>query len=146
MNRRDFIKGALLTTGVFATGRSGVFAQEKKGELLRLKNWKNPTPLEQKHVPGIQAPAKVTANKWFDVKVDVGFMQEHPSTHEHWITMIKLLVDGKEVARTDYRTGGVFPSSASFTIELEKTAKIEAVENCNLHGTWISEAVTVVAE
>ena len=95
MKRRDFIKGVLLTTTVLAAGRPQVFAREGHGNLNRLKNRENPSVLEQKHVPGIEAPVKVPADKWFDVKVRVGYMKEHPSTTRHWIRLIKLLVDGE---------------------------------------------------
>ena len=143
MKRRDFIKKSVLTAAVFAAGRSSVFAQSGHGKFMRLENRGNPTGLEQKHVPGIEVPAKVSAGKWFDVKVRVGFMKEHPSTPGHWITMIKLLVNGKEVAKQDFKTGGVSASSAVFTIKIAEASKIEAVEDCNLHGTWISDPVTI---
>ncbi len=143
MKRRDFIKRGVLTAAVFAAGRSPVFAQSGHGKFMRLENRGNPTSLEQKHVPGIEAPAKVSAGKWFDLKVRVGFMKDHPSTPGHWITMIKLLVDGKEAAVHNFKTGGVSASAASFTIRLQKTSTIEAVENCNLHGTWISDPVKI---
>ncbi len=145
MNRRNFIKGAVLTAATLASGKS--FANEykkiKEKELLRLKNIENPSVLEQKHVPGIEAPNKVSPNDWFDVKVKVGFLKEHPSTPEHWITMIKLLVDGEAVAKNKFKVGGVSPSSTRFRVRLEKTSTIEAVENCNLHGMWISDPVRI---
>jgi superoxide reductase len=143
MKRRDFIKRSVLTAAVFAAGKSPLFAQSGYEKFMRLENRENPTGLEQKHVPGIEAPAKVSADKWFDVKVRVGFMKEHPSTSGHWITMIKLLVDGKEVAVHNFKTGGVSASEALFTIRLQRTSTVEAVENCNLHGTWISGPVKI---
>ena len=143
MKRRDFIKGMFLTTTVLAAGRSPVFAREGYGNLKRLENREAPSVLEQKHVPGIDAPGKVPADKWFDVKIRVGFMKEHPSTPGHWITMIKLLVNGEEAAKQDFRTGGVSASSALFTIKIAEASKIEAVEDCNLHGTWISDPVKI---
>ena len=143
MKRRDFIKGVILTTTVLAAGRPQVFAYDGHGNLKRLENRENPSALEQKHVPGIEAPAKVPADKWFDVKVRVGYKKEHPSTTGHWIRLIKLLVDGKEVSRHTFETGGVSPSATTFTIELAKTSKIEAVADCNLHGVWISDPLEI---
>jgi superoxide reductase len=145
MNRRSFIKGALLTAGVLASGNSlaGESAKTKDKELLRLKNKENPSVLEQKHVPGLELPERAAPDEWIDVKVNVGFMKEHPSTPEHWITKIKLLADGNTIAKTSYKTGGVSPSSATFRIRLKKTSTLEAVEHCNLHGTWISDPVTI---
>ena len=96
-------------------------------------------------MPGIKTPGSVKAGEWFDVKVKVGFMKDHPSTPGHWITVIKLIVDGNEAAKSTFRTGGIAGSVAVFRIKLDRTATLEAKENCNLHGTWISEPVIVKA-
>ena len=148
MNGREFIKGALLTAAFLSSGRA--FGGDKdegggSGEkgLLRLQNREDPSVLEQKHVPAIESPGQVKKGEWFDVKVKVGYMMEHPSTQDHWITYVKLLADGQEIARMDFLVGGVSSSSATFSIKLDATTKLEAIENCNLHGTWISDPVTV---
>ncbi len=150
MNRREFIKGAVLTAAFLSSGKAlaGIYdedeGEESGGEdLLRLQNRENPSVGEQKHVPAIEAPGQVKKGRWFDVKVKVGFMKEHPSSRKHWITYIKLLVNGQEVAKTQFPVGGVSASSANFRIRLGETSKIEAIENCNLHGTWISDPVTI---
>ncbi|MEW6602329.1 MAG: desulfoferrodoxin family protein [Nitrospirota bacterium] len=147
MKRRDFIKGALLSTAVVAASAGKIFAeaggQHGGMDMNRLKNPESPSALEQKHVPGIDAPATVKSGEWFDVRVKVGFMQEHPSTSGHWITMIKLLADGNEVAETDFKSGGISAPYATFRIRLEKSSTIEAVENCNLHGAWASQPVSI---
>ncbi len=143
MKRRDFIKGAILTTTIFAAGRPPVFAKQRNEDLNKLENRENPSALEQKHVPGVDAPAKVPADKWFDVKVKVGYKKEHPSTTGHWIRLMKLLVNGEEVARHTFETGGVSPSASTFTIELAKTSKVEVIADCNLHGVWISDPVEI---
>jgi len=119
------------------------FADNYKGSLKRLSNKDNPTELEQKHVPALEAPGSVKTGEWFDVKVNVGFMKEHPSTPRHWINMIKVLVDGKEVGESRFRTGGVTGPVALLRVKLDRTSNLEAIENCNLHGTWISEPVIV---
>lgn len=141
MERRNFIKGALMAAAVMASGKT--FAGEyEKGEgrkVQKLLKKEKLSTLEQKHVPGIEAPVAVKAGEWFDVRVKVGFMEEHPSTPEHWITMIKLQVDGNEIAGSSFPVGGAAAPVATFRIKLDKTSQIEAVENCNLHGTWMSE-------
>ena len=146
MKRREFLKGAILSMALLASGEAlatkGYSGIGKKG-LLRLKNRENPTVLEKKHVPGIDVPDKVTKDEWFGVKVRVGFMTVHPSTPKHWIDEITILVDGVEVAGTDFKVGGVSAPEASFKIRLNKTSTIEVIENCNLHGRWISDPVTV---
>ncbi|MCG6553385.1 MAG: class II SORL domain-containing protein [Candidatus Magnetominusculus sp. LBB02] len=141
MNRREFITGAAAAGVVLASGK--VYAGEDKSEPMRLNSKDNPTELEQKHVPLIEAPDKAKAGQWIDVKVKVGFMKDHPSTPEHWITYVKLLADDKEIAKAEYPVGGIVSSSAVFKIKLDKTVKLEVVEHCNLHGTWISESVKV---
>jgi len=143
MDRREFIKGAILTAAFFSSGRALAYAKPRKEGLLKLQNREDPSVLEQKHVPAIESPGQVKKGEWFDVKVKVGFMMEHPSSPDHWITSIKLLVDGQEIAKTEFPVGGVSAPSATFRIRLERTSKIEAVENCNLHGTWISDPVRV---
>jgi superoxide reductase len=147
MKRRDFIKGALLTTAALTSRRA--FAGEGYGDmstmegLNRLQDEKNPTVSEQKHVPGIVIPDTVKPGTWFDVKVKVGFLKEHPSTAGHWITMIKLHADNRELAWSHFRKGGVTAPVATFRIRLDRTTTLQAIENCNIHGTWISSPVEV---
>jgi superoxide reductase len=147
MNRREFIKETLLTTAVLASVSGKAFAGEygeiSKKDINRLKNKKTPSIGEQKHVPAIEAPDTIRSGSWFDVKIKVGFKKEHPSTPGHWITMIKLIADGKEVAKTGFKTGGISAPTTTFRIRLENTSTVEAIENCNLHGTWISDPVKI---
>ena len=145
MERRNFIKGVLLAAAVIVSGKTPA-AESEKGEgqkMQKLSNKEKPSALEQKHVPGIEAPASVKPGSWFDVRVKVGFMGEHPSTADHWITMIKLLADGREIARGSFPVGGAAAPVETFRIKLDKTTLLEAVENCNLHGTWMSEPVKI---
>ncbi len=145
MNRREFIKGAVITSAVLSSGKLMAEEYERKGkkELNRLTNRDNPSVLEQKHVPLIEIPGTAKSGAWVDVYVKVGFMQEHPSTPGHWITEIKLLVNGKKTAKAEFKTGGTTASFAAFRIRLDNDATIKAIEHCNLHGTWISDPVTV---
>lgn len=149
MKRRDFLKNSVAAVTAFGLA-NGIFlkdafaAQTTTNNINRLVNKDNPSVSEQKHVPKIIIPSKISANEWFDVVVKVGFMIEHPSTPGHWITDIKLLVDGKDVAQVNHLVGGITPSEATFRIKLQNSAKLEAIEHCNLHGTWISEPVEVI--
>jgi superoxide reductase len=150
MDRRDFVvtllTGASLSIIGFASGIKppGVttLASAKEG-YLTLTNPDNPTPMEKKHVPLIDAPSSARAGQWIDVRILVGFRSNHPSKKGHWIRWIQLISDGKEVAKSLYPEGGVCSSSAAFKIRLVKNSRLQAVANCNLHGTWISEAVFV---
>ncbi|MBF0536833.1 MAG: desulfoferrodoxin [Nitrospirae bacterium] len=144
MQRRDFLTGAVAVGAgvVFTSGK--LLADEGKGEPpIRLKSKDSPSALEQGHVPLVDVPDKVKAGQWIDVNVKVGFMKEHPSTPEHWIRYVSLLADGKEIAKVERNVGGIVSASATFKIKLDKSVKLEAIQNCNLHGTWISEAVKV---
>jgi superoxide reductase len=146
MNRREFIKGAALATAFLSTGSSLAYngSEGAPGEgLLELKNRENPTPMERGHVPAIETVPRVRKNEWFDVNVRVGFMKEHPSHAEHWIIFIKLMVDGTYVTKTEFEVGGISSSSALFRIRIAETGLLYAVAHCNLHGTWLSDAVTV---
>jgi superoxide reductase len=145
MNRRSFIKGALLTAAAISSDKAqaGEYKHESKKELNRLTERDNPSVMEQKHVPGIETPDTVRSGSWFDVKINVGFMKEHPSTPGHWITKIKLLIDGSKAAESDFKKGGITSSNAVFRIKLDTNAKLEAVEHCNLHGTWVSDPVDI---
>ncbi len=150
MERRNFLKGILAGATVLLASRVvNASEYEQKGgkeKINRLKDPKNPTLLEKKHVPALKVPKEVTAGEWFEVKVEVGYQVVHPSTPKHWITEIKLLCDGKEIAETEYPLGGVAASEATFKIRLEKDATLEAIEHCNLHGTWISEPVKITVK
>lgn len=156
MGRRDFLKGVLGGLAFLVSlkeARAYNFeekvkeykekyipsAKKEDKKLNRLKNRENPSLLEKKHVPAIIAPKVVGSGEWFEVKVKVGFMVTHPSKPNHWITKISLLANGQKIAEVDYPVGGVAASEATFKIRLEKDTRLEAVENCNLHGTWISE-------
>jgi len=146
MKRREFLKGAILSTALVASGEALAtegYSGNNKKNLLRLENRETPTVLEKKHVPVIDAPIKIAKDEWFEVIVRVGYMTVHPSTPGHWIDEITILVDGVEIARTDFKVGGVSAPEASFKIRLNKTSTIEAIENCNLHGRWISDPATV---
>jgi superoxide reductase len=149
MNRRRFIKNTLFLAALapsglaLATAYGETESTQEDSQLLRLRNRENPTAMEQKHVPAIEAPKRAKKGEWFNIVVRVGYAKEHPSTPEHWITWVKLLVDGGEVARMEYEVGGVSWPHATFRVRLQETSTIEAIEHCNLHGTWIGDPTMV---
>ena len=145
MNRRAFIKGILFTVALFESGKiyAGDYKNVNTTVIKRLENREDPTISEQKHVPAIEAPEKVNSGEWFDLKVKVGFLKDHPSSPEHWITMIKLLIDGKDIAITNFKVGGKAAPIARFRVKLLKSSTVEAIEHCNLHGTWISDKINI---
>ncbi len=145
MKRREFLKntaiigGAAMSLAVLpATGRADTDQPPQT-----LKDPKNPSTLEKKHVPLVEAPAQAKKDEWFDVRVKVGFMIPHPSTPGHWIDEIKLLVNGKEVGEIDNQAGGITSPDGCFRIRLQAPSELRAVIRCNLHGTWTGESVKV---
>ncbi len=145
MKRREFIKNTAILGGV-AVSAALIPAARASGtdpHPQTIKDPKNPTSLEKKHVPLVEAPAKVKKDEWFEVRVKVGYMLPHPSTPEHWIDEIKLLVNGKEVAEIDNEAGGITSSDGCFRIRLQAPSEIKALIHCNLHGTWTGESVKV---
>jgi superoxide reductase len=146
MDRRAFIKGAVLTTAMLASGRVQAKTGSEPGALLKLENPENPSKLEQKHVPAIEAPSQVKKGEWFDVRVKVGFMMEHPSTPDHWINAVRLLANKIEVDAQNHLVGGTSTPDGSFRIRLDSTTRLEAVASCNLHGTWIGAPVIVTVQ
>ncbi len=145
MNRRDILKATMLTAGIIFSGRafSATEKQQVEQKINRLINRETPSMMEKKHVPALDAPASVKSGEWFNVKVNVGYEIEHPSKPGHWITEIKLIVDGVEIAKARYNRGGVSASEALFRVRLNKNSRLEAIEHCNLHGTWISGPLDV---
>ena len=153
MKRREFMKKTAVVTAAAVssavlTGTMAGAAPKSTGtageeKLLRLRDPGNPTTLEKKHVPLIEAPKQVKKDAWFEVTVKVGYKIAHPSTPGHWIDEIRLLVDGKEVGRIDSITGGTTSPDGIFRIRLQEPAVLTAIANCNLHGTWTGSPVKV---
>lgn len=145
ITRKKFITGALqmgiaLSLGDLLLCKKG--GEKKEGTLLRLKNKDNPSVLEKKHVPGIESEKSIKKGEELEVRVKVGYATEHPSTPHHWIRWIKLQANGKPVGIREFKTGGEKPV-ALFKVKLEESATLEAIADCNLHGTWIGEPFSV---
>ncbi len=145
MERRTFMKGVAAGSGLLIASSAGfggvVMADDDV--IRRLENRANPSTLEKKHVPTVEAPVSVTKGEWFTVKVKVGFLIEHPSAENHWIKDIKLLLDKREVADTEFEVGGVFAPYAEYTIRLEHDTVLTARAECNLHGEWESDPINI---
>ncbi len=144
MERRTFIKG--IAAGSALAASTGTFTSLVSADdeiIHHLKNRNNPSVMEKKHVPAIEAPSNVKKGEWFTVKVRVGYMEEHPSTEQHWIEKIELRIDRWKLAETEFELGGFTASSAEFRIRLNREAVLKARAECNLHGEWESDPITV---
>lgn len=149
MERRQFLTSSMAAVALLSASKAfagdsarGQHAPSPR-DYHRLTNKDNPSVLEQKHVPGVAAPTSVKANEWFLVKTRIGYRKDHPSVPSHYITTIRLLIDGEEACLTDFARGGVAAPQAEFKIQLPKSATLEVIEHCNIHGWWISEPVRV---
>ncbi|WP_306536020.1 class II SORL domain-containing protein [Geobacter sp.] len=151
MDRRTFLKTA--TLGAMAAGitREAAAAAEKYfpvkadqslfATINRAKDPAKLSPLEQKHVPVIKAPAKVKSGEPFTVEVTVGEVV-HPMGMTHWIEFIELNVGNEPAGRVEMQPRGFLNPKVTFTVVIPKEAapagKITLVahERCNLHGYW----------
>ena len=122
--------------------------QLKEG--IQSADWKT-----EKHVPFIECPDSVIADKFFEVALTVGKTVSHPNTTEHHIRWIKLFFQA-EGEKTVYEMGN-FEFTAhgesakggnqgpAYTnpdvvtsIKLTKSGTLQALAYCNIHGLWES--------
>jgi len=109
-----------------------------------IKRPANPAALtdpEKKHTPKIVVVKEcglIPGGGCYDVHVKVGEI-EHVMEEKHYIMFIDYYVDYKFVARVEFAPLGCHPAAA---IHLKAAnGKLTAIENCNVHGSWMSEAV-----
>jgi len=147
LNRREFIKSAAIA-GVAAYTAHSVFALEttQKGEGAKMARFGEviiPPDKEgkEKHVPQIEAPAKVKAGEPFQVTVIVGKEVPHPNTLEHHIKWIQVYAKGEgarpavHVATFDLGPTYAEPK-VTFPVILKTSSVLYALEYCNIHGVW----------
>ncbi|MDL2298802.1 class II SORL domain-containing protein [Synergistaceae bacterium OttesenSCG-928-D05] len=126
------------------------------GEFVQSGDYKG-----EKHVPVIEAPAKVKAGEKFQVQVSVGKEIPHPNKMEHHISWIQLYfkpADTKfliELADFQFTAHGaamdptaVGPAHCepigTAAVKLAKSGTLYALSYCNLHGLWeSSQEITV---
>lgn len=122
----------------------------KIGEKIQTADWKN-----EKHVPAIDCPEKVTPGQWVEVRVGLSKAVEHPNTTEHHIRWIKVYFspdDDKftyDLGMFTFNSHGEHASGpnngpvftrdqAVFQFKTDKPGTIHAVAHCNIHGLWES--------
>ena len=150
MKRSRFVSVSVLTfalVATFALRSAPASAQPAAGDdpvpeitpdFDHLKTGHDP-----KHTPKITAPDKVKAGDWFDVTVEVGDEARHPSLVEHHVRFITIYKDVVEVARA-YLHPVFRTPKVTFTIRLEQSAKIRAMEEPTHTAQWeASKSVTV---
>jgi len=87
----------------------------------------------KKHLPVISVN-NVSENVW-EIKATIGEL-EHPMLPEHYITSITFYVDNEYIGCVAL-TPQLKPETSIYADV--KGKKISVIENCNIHGNWISE-------
>lgn len=150
MDRRTFLKSAALGAAAAGIARTATAAemyfpvkadQSLYATINRAKDLAKKSPLEQKHVPVIKAPATVKAGEPFTVEVTVGEVV-HPMGPTHWIQFVELNIGNEPAGRADFQPRGFLNPKVTFTVVIPKEAApagkvtLIAHERCNLHGYW----------
>ena len=105
------------------------------GQINHAKDPNNMTILEKEHVPGITVNGPIKAGQPVNVTVTIGEYILHPSMHEHFIQWIELYNGPLQLAHVDLVPATTKPE-VTFTVVLNNSTTLRALENCNLHGTW----------
>jgi len=106
----------------------------------------NLTGLEKKHMPVIEAPAKVKKGQCFEISVEVGKLQAHPNEPAHFIEFIDVYADETFLARVDL-TAALSCPKVTLCFSLPFAAKeLRAYERCNIHGVWLGTKPIKVVE
>ncbi|MBF0484703.1 MAG: class II SORL domain-containing protein [Candidatus Omnitrophica bacterium] len=125
-------------------------------DLYQSGDWK-----AEKHVPVIDAPAKVKKGEVLKFEVSVGKQIAHPNTTAHHISWIEVFFHAEgakfpvAVGRFNFASHGASTEGAdtstiytipnvSVSIKTEKSGKILAASYCNIHGLWESSQAIVV--
>ncbi|MFH1784027.1 MAG: desulfoferrodoxin family protein [bacterium] len=113
--------------------------EDKDDALKTPQDPKNLTELEKKHVPVITVVKKcgLIPEGCQDVHIKVGEIT-HPMLKEHFIMYIDVYLDKRFASRITLSPEVLNPAAA-LHVKAEGV-KLTAVERCNIHGAWISEA------
>jgi len=117
-------------------------------ELNKPADWNNLPGMAKKHVPIIEAPAKVKANEPFAVKIKVGGIDgvEHPNTLSHWINWVALYAGERLISRVEFGSELTDGYVVTLNVTLNISATLRAQEFCNLHGVWEGKTKNVTVE
>ncbi len=114
---------------------------KKEGDLFsginKVKDVKNMTDLEKKHVPVIEAPERVKKGEPFEVTVEIGKHMKHPNTIGHFIQWVELYSGDILLGRAEFVPEFSEPK-VTFPVMLKYEYPLIAIERCNLHGLWSS--------
>jgi superoxide reductase len=128
-----------------------VLSTEKEYSLTELNkpaDWNNLPGMAKKHVPIIEAPAKVKTNEPFVVKIKIGGIDgvEHPNTLSHWINWVALYAGERLISRVEFGSELTDGYVVTLNVTLSTSATLRAQEFCNLHGVWEGKTKKVTVE
>jgi len=114
---------------------------EDAGVIKRPANPAALTDGEKKHIPKIVVVREcglIPGGGCLDVHVKVGEI-EHVMEEKHFIRFVDYYINYKFIARVEFSPAGCHPAAGLHV--KTATGKLTALENCNVHGTWMSETV-----
>jgi len=94
---------------------------------------------ETKHVPAVTVNKMcklATPQSCVDINVKIGEVI-HPMEEKHYIHFVDAYQDGKFIARTEFAPLKVYPAT-SFHLK-DASGKVTIVENCTVHGYWMTD-------
>jgi len=120
----------------------------KLSDNIQTADWK-----AEKHVPVIDCPDAVPADKIFEVRVSLGKEVSHPNTTEHHIRWIALYFKPQgdkfvyQIGRFEFTAHGESVAGANqgpvYTdhqvvarMKTNKPGVIQSLAYCNIHGLW----------
>lgn len=103
------------------------------------------TGKDPKHTPKLAAPDSVEAGAWFDVTISVGHELVHPTYFDHHVEWIALFKNDVEIARAYLHPVFTQPK-VTFTIALDETSTIKAVEAPNHTAPWTSDPKVITVK
>jgi len=104
----------------------------------KVKDAKNLSELEKKHLPVIEAKESAVRNEPFEIRVRVGGIDgiEHPNEPAHSIEWVELYCGDTFLGRVHFSGGTSYPV-ALFKVKLSHAhGPLKAWAKCNLHGLW----------
>jgi superoxide reductase len=105
----------------------------------------NKTAYDPKHTPKITAPDTVKRGEWFDVTIEIGQGDRHPSLVEHHVRWIALYNGEVELVRAYMHPVASTPK-VTFTIRIEDDATLRALEEPTHTAAWESSKVVKVTD
>jgi len=104
----------------------------------------NPSDLERKHIPAIEAPEAVRRGQPFDVRIEIGKTLPHPDEPGHYIEFVDLFADETYLARVSLTAGTTRPNITLRVVLDHAFGELRAYARCNLHGTWLGRRAIAV--